>query len=263
MIRGTSTENITVGPAPVSLERPPTDPWCIPLPAVQSPAAPLANPQKVGAHRAKDSRCHDDCGAQHFARNLNTVSYTSLVALHTQFGQGNLDNREWRICTLPTPRNLKMQWRIWAKFVVLLVFAGIWSSEFGEYIEVSYRVLRSMAATLFIASLFALLLLLIFYALFRGNISDYSLLKRGKCIVGKVISQRKIRGRRGSRSEICYSFPVGPGKPMTGRGIDLTDCYMKDTPVLVFFDPVDISKHVAYCCTDWIVRLEDGTLLEP
>jgi len=50
---------------------------------------------------------------------------------------------------------------------------------------------------------------------------------------------------------------------MTGRGIDLTDYYLKDMPVLVFYDPEDLSKHVAYCCTDWIVRLEDGTFLEP
>jgi len=156
-----------------------------------------------------------------------------------------------------------MHWRIWAKFVVLLVFAGIWFSAFGEYIGVSYKVLRSTASTLFIASFFTLLLLLIVYTLFRADIADYSLLKRGKCVVGNVMSQRKVRGRRGSRSEISYAFPVGLGKPMTGRGTDWTRYYAKDMPVLVFYDPEDLSKHVAYCCTDWIVRLEDGTFLEP
>jgi hypothetical protein len=157
-----------------------------------------------------------------------------------------------------------MHWRIWAKYGVLFIFAAVWIYALGGYASASFRILNSKGSAIFVVGFLTLPLLLIFYAFFSGHIADHSLLKRGKCVVGSVISQRRIRkGRGGSRSEICYSFPVGPGKPMTGRGTDWTRYYAKDMPVLVFYDPEDISKHVAYCCTDWIVRLEDGTFLEP
>lgn len=210
-----------------------------------------------------DSRCHDNCDVGHFARNLNSFSYTSLVSLHTQFGQGNLDTREWRICTLPTPRNVKMTWRIWAEFVVLVLVAAVEFFAFGEYARVLYRLLKNRGPAKFVVAFLTLLPLLILYVLLRHNISEYSLLKRGRCVVGRVISQRRVKVGRGSRSEIDYAFPVGPGKPMTGSGIDRTGFYLEDMPVLVFFAPDDISKNVAYCSSGWQVRLEDGTLLEP
>jgi hypothetical protein len=156
-----------------------------------------------------------------------------------------------------------MHWRIWAKCVVLFIFAAVWIYTLGGYASASFRILNNKGSAIFVVAFLTLPLLLIFYSLFSGDIADHSLLKRGKCVVGSVISQRRIRKGRGSRSEICYSFPVGPGKPMTGRGTDRTDYYLKDMPVLVFYDPEDFSKHVAYCCTDWMVRLEDGTSLEP
>lgn len=157
-----------------------------------------------------------------------------------------------------------MHWRIWVKFFVLVIFAAMWLYALGGHRRVAFRVFDGTGAAIFVVAFLTLPLLLISYALLSGDISEYALLKRGKCVIGNVISQRTIRGGRGrSWSEIYYSFPVGPGKPMTGHGRDWTDYYLKDTPVVVFYDPEDFSKHVAYCCTDWIARLEDGTLLEP
>lgn len=156
-----------------------------------------------------------------------------------------------------------MHWRIWAKCLVFIIVAVAWFYTLGKPAIASSRTLNRGGDAIFVVAFLALPILLIFYVLLRGEISEYSLLKRGKCVVGNVISQRRIREGRGSRSEIWYSFAVGPGKPMTGRGIDWTKQYLKGMPVLVFYDPEDISKHVAYCCADWIVLLEDGTSLEP
>jgi hypothetical protein len=139
----------------------------------------------------------------------------------------------------------------------------MWFSAFAEHARFAFTVLNSRGSATFIVAFLTLPLLLIIYALFKGDLTDYALLKHGKCVVGQVTSQRRVRGRRGSRSEICYSLPVGPGRPMTGCGTDWTGYYLKDMRVLVFYDPEDFSKHVAYCCADWIVRLEDGTFLEP
>jgi hypothetical protein len=48
-----------------------------------------------------------------------------------------------------------------------------------------------------------------------------------------------------------------------GRTRDRTDSYEKDMPILVFFDPEDISRNVAYCSTDWRVQTREGVWLEP
>ena len=185
------------------------------------------------------------------------------MATHTQLGNGSVEGREWRICALPTPRNLKMGWLSWAKLFVVVLVVGIGFSTFGGYLMAFHRMLSGIVSAIFLMAFITLFVLLIFYSLFRSDISDHSLLKRGKCVVGRVISQRRIKMGRGSRSEISYSFPIGPGKPMTGRGTDWTGFYSKNMPVLVFFDTEDISKNVAYCCIAWKVRLEDGTFLEP
>jgi len=149
------------------------------------------------------------------------------------------------------------------KYFVLVIFAAVGIYAVGGYASASFRILHSLGSAIFVVALLTLPLLLILYVLLRGDISDHSLLMQGKCVVGVVLSQKRVRSGRSSQSEIIYSFPVGPGKPMTGRGIDWTKHYLKDMPVLVFYDSEDFSKHVAYCCADWIVRLEDGTLLEP
>ena len=156
-----------------------------------------------------------------------------------------------------------MSWRIWAEFIILILLVGIGFFTLDEYARGFYRVLSNTVSGVFLAALITPLLLVIFYALFRPDISDYSLLKRGNCVVGTVVSQTRVRSGKGSRSEISYSFSVGPGKPMTGRGTDWTHDYLKDMPVLVFFDPEAISRNVAYCCTGWKVRLQDGTFLKP
>jgi len=50
---------------------------------------------------------------------------------------------------------------------------------------------------------------------------------------------------------------------MMGRGTDWTRNYKSNKPVLVFYDPQDISRYVAFCSTGWRVRSTSGATLEP
>jgi len=90
------------------------------------------------------------------------------------------------------------------------------------------------------------------------------LLATGACSVGQVVFEQKTGGAILRRTKIVFEFPVGGHKPMTGQGSDLTKSYKRNTPVLVFYDPNDISKYVALCSTVWRVRtLVPMVLLEP
>jgi hypothetical protein len=81
--------------------------------------------------------------------------------------------------------------------------------------------------------------------------------------VGRIIAQGMVRvGKHGKVSKINYLFSVGPGKPMSGHGIDDTSAFSKDMRVLVFYDPEDISRYVAYCSTYWRIQTDEGYLLE-
>jgi hypothetical protein len=94
--------------------------------------------------------------------------------------------------------------------------------------------------------------------------SNRRLIEAGECAVGRIISQKRVRERRGpSASKIVYSFPVGCGKPMTGQGTDETASYTEGMAVLVFYDPDDTSQNVAYCSTSWRIRSNEGHLLLP
>lgn len=95
------------------------------------------------------------------------------------------------------------------------------------------------------------------------ELRNRSLLTMGACSAGNVTSQRWIKSRRSRRSEITYVFPVGDGKPMRGSATDLTGEYVENMPVLVFYDPDDISRNVAICCTRWRLRTNEGFSFEP
>jgi len=90
-----------------------------------------------------------------------------------------------------------------------------------------------------------------------------SILKMGKSCTGMIVSQRWVRDGRRSSNEVVYEFPVGGPARMVGRGIDRTRMYRVNMSVLVFYDPEDISRNVAFCCTDWRVRNQAGQILEP
>lgn len=89
------------------------------------------------------------------------------------------------------------------------------------------------------------------------------LLQTGACSVGIVVFERKSGGAIFKKTRIVFEFPVGGHKPMSGQGSDLTKSYKADSPVVVFYNPNDISKYVALCSTVWRVRTKDGVLLEP
>ena len=50
---------------------------------------------------------------------------------------------------------------------------------------------------------------------------------------------------------------------MTGLGFDCTKTYTAGMSVIVFYDPDDISRNVAICCTGWRVQTLAGFTLEP
>jgi len=92
---------------------------------------------------------------------------------------------------------------------------------------------------------------------------QHELLKSGACSVGSVVFEQKTGGGLLKRTRIVFEFPVGGHKPMTGQGSDWTKSYKMNTPVLVFYDPSDISKYVAICSTAWRVRTALRVLVEP
>lgn len=89
------------------------------------------------------------------------------------------------------------------------------------------------------------------------------LLQTGACSVGNVVFERKTGGAIFKKTRIVFEFPVGGHKPMTGQGSDLTRSYKTDSPVVVFYEPSDISSYVALCSTVWRVRTKEGVRLEP
>jgi hypothetical protein len=121
---------------------------------------------------------------------------------------------------------------------------------------------RDITNFVWIIGIFVLMLMILSREAFQLA-RDYRLLKAGKCALGKIIAQRKVGAGRQKRSEITYQFPVGPGKPMTARGIDITNTYSPNMSIAIFYDPNDFSKNVGICCTNWRVRTKGGHLLEP
>ena len=93
---------------------------------------------------------------------------------------------------------------------------------------------------------------------------ERKLLRFGACSTGTILTQQRTGGGLAlKRPFIIYEFPVGGHKPMVGRGTDWTGNYKPNKPVVVFYDPQDISRYVAFCSTGWRVRTRTGTLFSP
>lgn len=92
---------------------------------------------------------------------------------------------------------------------------------------------------------------------------ERKLLRSGACSVGRVTSLLKTGGWSRRKNIVFFEFPVGGHKPMMGRGTDWTRNYKENKPVVVFYDPEDISRYVAFCSTGWRVRTRAGPVLEP
>jgi hypothetical protein len=50
---------------------------------------------------------------------------------------------------------------------------------------------------------------------------------------------------------------------MTGRGFDWSGNLTQGKPVIVFYDPADISRYVALGSTPWQVRTHSGEIFRP
>lgn len=84
------------------------------------------------------------------------------------------------------------------------------------------------------------------------------LLRTGSYSIGTVLAKEKPSLWSFGKSAIAFDFPVGGHKPMTGRGFDWTGKYSAHNPLLVFYDPSDISRYVAICSTPWRVPSHPG-----
>lgn len=96
----------------------------------------------------------------------------------------------------------------------------------------------------------------------RVDLRTRALVTRGACVIGRVTRQR-VRGYRTMWNDVRYEFNAASGINVTGKGADYTFVYLEKTPVLVFYDPNDPHRNVAYCCTFWRIRTGATTLLEP
>jgi hypothetical protein len=159
----------------------------------------------------------------------------------------------------PAPRRVKASWMLFLQAAIFLLILLIFSWE-------AYSRIAAHSETKLIAVVFPimfLLLLAIFSGEFLREWRNNNLLRNGIFVTGRVIAQRRVKQGRGSKSEIVYQFPVGPGKPMTGRGYDATKLYAMGSYVLVCFCPKNISQNVAICSTGWRVYDRSGFVLEP
>ena len=176
-----------------------------------------------------------------------------------------LEKESQVIAALPKPRKLHLNWK--GKLGILLILfliTGIlhWLYSLLKRPELSVNS-ESHLSTIILAVVISVYFFGLIGLGFVHELRAAELLKAGECTVGKIVTHRRIGAGRSARREVVYSFPVGCGKPMTGRGSDRTLKYSKDQPVLVFYHPLDISHHVAYCSTWWRIEIDKGVCLEP
>jgi len=95
------------------------------------------------------------------------------------------------------------------------------------------------------------------------SLGQRSLLQTGSYSIGTVIAKRKPSLWSFGKGVIAFEFPVGGHKPMTGRGFDWTGKYSANKPLVVFYDPSDISRYVAACSTPWRIRKHSGEIFRP
>lgn len=112
--------------------------------------------------------------------------------------------------------------------------------------------------------LFAIPVLLAIAAKFiLQSLRQRSLLRHSSYSIGMVLAKQKPSLWSFGKSTIAFEFPVGGHKPMTGHGFDWTGKSSVNKPLLVFYDPSDISRHVAACSTPWRVRTHSGEIFKP
>jgi hypothetical protein len=95
------------------------------------------------------------------------------------------------------------------------------------------------------------------------SLRQRSLLRTGSYSIGTVLAKQNPSLWSFGKTAITFEFPVGGHKPMTGRGFDWTGKYSANKPLLVFYDPSDISFYVAVCSTPWRVRTQTGEIFRP
>ncbi len=158
------------------------------------------------------------------------------------------------------PRELELAWLAKITVSVCAVVLFLSTSSLVSLIPESRD--SEPSALLFVV-LVSSVVLVILGKFVSASLRDRAVLKTGKCCLGTIISQKMMGGGRHKRSRIFYEFPVGGHRPMTGQGWDLTKSYNVKMRVVVFYDPNDISRNVAICCTFWRVRSRAGYTLEP
>jgi hypothetical protein len=111
---------------------------------------------------------------------------------------------------------------------------------------------------------FAIPMLLTMAAKFMVQTLRHRTLLRSGCYsIGTVIAKQKPNLWSFGKSAVAFEFPVGGHKPMTGRGFDWTGKCSPGNPILVFYDPSDISRYVALRSTPWQVRTQLGEVFQP
>jgi hypothetical protein len=162
------------------------------------------------------------------------------------------------VSSLGRPRTVRMAWHGKTSWLIVLFVAVFFSFS----VFATGRREKATTDHMWVSAGVCLLLVVIIYAKGRYDISAHDMVKRGECVVGRVTSQRQGGGKT-RHSEIAYEFKDAAQRTWSGKGSDFTFEYLVDTPVLIFYDKAEPVRNVAYCCTDWRVRLEDGSLLNP
>lgn len=160
----------------------------------------------------------------------------------------------------PRPRIVKMGWPIRVQIAVGILFVAMFLAWFNETIPSAKTAGR---VQLTVPAFILLCVMVVASAVIIKDLRELRLLQYGNCVMGRVVDQVKSYGGRRRRMLIVYQFAVGPGKPMTATGNDYTKSYRINSPVLVFFDPDRLERHVAICSTGWRVHDETGRLIEP
>ena len=172
----------------------------------------------------------------------------------------NLERQRSELTLMTRPRTLSIAWErltAWCFLFCIWIF----------FLLVSWKeIARSLRTSLFSGIIFPGIVIIVFAWAFvrgiRGEVAARQLLMTGDCAVGRIILQ-EWKGRRGKRSEISYEFKDELETRYHGTGDDATRMCSVGSPVLVFYQRSNPAKNVAYCCTIWQVRANDGYGFEP
>jgi hypothetical protein len=159
------------------------------------------------------------------------------------------------------PRKVKLDRTVRAIWALLVTFFWAWSMM--GYTSFSRQPKKGLDDFIPGIVVFLVAAAGLFFALVYGW-RNRNVLRNGIFTVGTVVVQKNVSvGRGRSKSVITYRFSVGSGKPMLGKGTDHTETYYENSHLLVCFDPNDIARNLALCCTYWRVRTQGGELIDP